>query len=120
MPRAVAEGLRRAVGAPADAPIDLFTRGASWRCMNGKVYACTVGANLPCDARADTTRAPSGPIVDFCRREPEADVVPMVVTGRATVFEWRCANGAPVIVRQVASPDARGFLANIWYEIPRL
>jgi hypothetical protein len=37
LPPALAEGLRKAVGAPADAPLELFARGASWRCMGGKV-----------------------------------------------------------------------------------
>jgi hypothetical protein len=41
----------------------------------------------------------------------------MAVTGRATVFEWRCANEPPTIVRQLAEPDAAGYLANIWYAI---
>ena len=59
------------------------------------------------------------PVAEFCREHPDSDVIPMVVTGRETVYEWRCASGAPVIVRQVTTPDARGFLSNIWYEIPR-
>jgi hypothetical protein len=41
----------------------------------------------------------------------------MVVTGRATVFEWRCDGGTPAIARQVAQADAEGYLAGIWYEI---
>ena len=118
VPAAIAEGLRRAFGAPPDAPVEVFTRGTSWRCMGGKVYACTVGANLPCDAKADTSREPSAPITDFCREHLSADVVPMVVTGRATVYEWRCEGSAPAIARQVTRPDPRGYLANIWHEIP--
>jgi hypothetical protein len=39
------------------------------------------------------------------------------VTGRATVYQWQCAGGAPVIVRQVTQPDAAGFIANFWYRI---
>src|SRR5262245_13157192 len=64
MPVAIAEGLRRAFRAPADAPLEMFTRSSFWRCMDGKVYACSVGANLPCQARADTDRTPSQPIVE--------------------------------------------------------
>ncbi|MER3445858.1 MAG: hypothetical protein C4291_03035 [Candidatus Dadabacteria bacterium] len=41
----------------------------------------------------------------------------MVVTGHETVYEWRCNNGMPEIVRESTQPDARGFLSNIWYEI---
>jgi hypothetical protein len=41
----------------------------------------------------------------------------MAVTGRATVFEWRCEGERPAIVRQFAQPDAAGYLAEIWYAI---
>ncbi len=118
VPPAIAQGLRRAFKAPADAPLEAFTRGTSWRCVDGRVYACNVGANLPCDEKADTSRTPSAPIAEFCRQNPGAPVVPMVVTGRATVYEWRCAASVPVIERQFAVPDSRGYLKNIWYEIP--
>jgi hypothetical protein len=47
MPDSLAQGLKKASGASADAPIEMFTTGAYWRCMDGKVYACTIGANLP-------------------------------------------------------------------------
>src|SRR5262245_8372094 len=117
VPPAIAEGLRRAFNAPADASTELFTRGTSWRCADGRVYACNVGANLPCSAKADTSRTPSAPIAEFCRQNPAAQVIPMVVTGRATIYEWRCAGGVPVIERQVTAPDSRGYLQHIWYPI---
>ena len=41
----------------------------------------------------------------------------MAVTGRATVFAWRCAGERPGIMRQFAHPDAAGYLAHIWYPI---
>ena len=74
--------------------------------MDGMVYACTVGANLPCQERADMSR-----------NHPQAEVIPAVITGRATVYEWKCANDMPEVVRQFAQPNARGFLSNIWYAI---
>jgi hypothetical protein len=85
--------------------------------MDGEVYACTFGANLPCAAKADTRTEPSAAVSEFCRQNPGAEVIPMAVTGRATVFEWRCADGRPTIVRQFAQPDAAGYLADIWYQI---
>jgi hypothetical protein len=116
VPEVIAEGLRKAFNTP-DTPLDVYMRGTFWRCMNGKVYACTVGANLPCEAKADTNRTPTQAEKDFCQQNPNADNIPMYVTGRETVYEWRCENGKPEIVRQFAQPDARGFLSNIWYEI---
>jgi hypothetical protein len=117
LPEAVARGLQAALGAPADAPLDTLLGNSIWRCMDGKVYACTIGANLPCAEKADTGREPSAAASEFCRQNPGAEVIPTVVTGRATVFEWRCADARPTIVRQFAEPDAAGYLANIWYPI---
>jgi hypothetical protein len=118
MPQAVARGLKAALNLPAAAPSGPILANSRWRCMDGKVYACTVGANLPCSEKADTGREPSPALVDFCRRNFGAEVVvPMAVTGRATVFEWRCTGAVPAIVRQFAQPDAAGYIAGIWYEI---
>jgi hypothetical protein len=117
MPEAVVRGLMTALDLPAEAPDAPLARNSVWRCMDGKIYACTVGANLPCAEKADTGREPGAALADFCRQNPDAEVIPMAVTDRATVFEWRCAGEIPAIVRQFAQADAAGYLANIWYEI---
>ena len=117
MPDVIVKGVMKASGASADAPVELFAKGSFWRCMNGKVYACTVGANLPCTAKADTSRTPTAAETEFCTANPNADVVPAAVTGRETVYEWRCKDGAPEIVRQVFTPDARGFISDFWYAL---
>ena len=117
VPEVVAQGLKQAFGAPAEAPLDVFIRGTSWRCMGGEVYACNVGANLPCGEKADTSRTPRLRMLKWCEENPNAEVIPAFASGRATVYEWRCTNGTPAVVRQVAEPDARGFLSHIWYAI---
>ena len=117
MPDAVAQGLKAALALPAGAPSEPFLRNSIWRCMDGKVFACTVGANLPCAEKADTRREPAPALADFCRQNPGAEAIPMAVTGRATVFAWRCAGERPGIMRQFAHPDAAGYLAHIWYPI---
>lgn len=117
VPEAVVKGLREALKTPDDAPMELFMDGTYWRCMDGKVFACFVGANLPCTAKADTSRTPTSETVEFCKANPASDVIPAYVTGRETVYEWRCKDGAPEIVRELVKPDAQGFLSNFWYEI---
>jgi hypothetical protein len=116
VPPSVARGLQKAFAAPPDGPLEPFLESSFWRCMDGKVYACSIGANLPCQEKADTSRTPSSGVKEFCRANSDV-VVPMYVTGRATVYEWRCANGQPEIVRRVTEVDARGFLANVWYAL---
>jgi hypothetical protein len=116
VPESVAQGLQKALNAP-DTPISVLENGSFWRCMDGHVYACFVGANLPCEEKVNTDRTPTQAENDYCAQNPNADVIPAVVTGRATAYEWRCNNKTPEIVKQIAEPDARGFFSNIWYEI---
>jgi putative hemolysin/predicted secreted protein len=117
MPDAVLNGLIKSAQLAPDIPRDMLAGASFWRCMNGKVYACTVGANLPCQEKADTNKTPSAAMNDFCKANPTADAIPAAVTGRATVYQWKCAAGKPEIVKQQFTPDARGFLAEFWYEI---
>ncbi|GMU39933.1 MAG: hypothetical protein AMXMBFR23_07990 [Chloroflexota bacterium] len=117
LPPVIIEGIRTATGASADAPLEFFERGTSWRCMDGAVYACTVGANLPCEAKADTSDTPSAAMAAFCAENAGAEVIPAAVTGRETVYAWRCEGETPSIERQVMQVDARGFLADIWYRL---
>jgi hypothetical protein len=115
-PPSVAEGLQKALNAP-ETPLSVIENGMFWRCMDGSVYACFVGANLPCEAKADTSQTPTQAEIDFCQQNPNADVIPAAVTGRETVFEWRCTDSTPEIVKQVFHPDAQGFISEIWYKI---
>jgi hypothetical protein len=117
VPRSIAAGLAAAFGQRADAAVAPFERGTTWRCMDGAVYACNVGANLPCHDKADTSRTPTGAMRDFCREQADADFIPAYVTGRATIYAWRCRDGAPAIEREVEGADARGFVAGVWHRI---
>jgi hypothetical protein len=100
----------------ADAPAE-FAENAVWRCMDGSVWFCHFGANLPCQEKADDSREPSEAMQEFCEDNPTADVIPAAVTGRATVYEWACADGEPQVVRQVFTADPEGYLAEFWYKL---
>jgi hypothetical protein len=117
VPDTIARGIIKATHASPDAPLNVFVNNSFWRCMDGKVFACTVGANLPCMAKADTNRTATAAEVEFCQANPNSDFIPAAVTGRETVYQWRCANGAPEVVKQVLQPDTRGFISDFWYEI---
>jgi len=116
-PAAVIEGIRAAFDASADTPIEFYQNGTFWRCADGQVKACFVGANLPCETKADLSETPNEGTVAFCQENPDAEVVPAAAAGRATVFTWSCADGTPVKGEQVAQADAQGFIADFWYVI---
>ncbi len=118
-PPAVIAGLIKAFGPPAAAThSQAFTHGTYWRCMSGAVYACNVGANLPCESKANTERTPTPGEKKYCAANPGSDFIPMYVTGHDTVYDWSCKGDQPVAGKQIAKVDARGYLANIWYRVP--
>jgi hypothetical protein len=116
VPDWMARALMRALHAPADAPLSAF-RHAAWRCLDGAVLACGFGANIPCDQKADASHTASVGARRYCAQNRAADVVPAYAAGRATIFEWRCAAGDPVIVRQVLDVDAAGYPSAFWHRV---
>ncbi|MFN8474980.1 MAG: hypothetical protein U0822_22525 [Anaerolineae bacterium] len=116
-PEAVALSLFRSQVSP-DKPMDpQVVKSTTWRCADGKVLACNFGANIPCREKANTDKTPTAAMNDFCKANANSDFIPMAVTGRATVYAWKCVNGTPTIDKQVTEPDAQGFLANVWHPV---
>jgi hypothetical protein len=89
-----------------------------WRCAGGVVLACLYGANIPCDAKADTRRRPTTAIRQFCREHQDSDFVPMYVTGHSTVVSWACRGARPVVTR-VGGVDAQGYAKAYWHPVER-
>lgn len=85
-----------------------------WRCMGAEPWVCVTGANLPCAEPADVRREPTPAMIAFCVDPSHPVVIPATVTGRTTIFEWRCRDGRPVIAGQPLSADARGYVAEYW------
>lgn len=115
-PEIIALGLREVFETP-ETPLSYYQDSMLWRCMDGEVYACAVGANLPCAEQADPRDEPTEAMLLYCEENPESDFIPMVVTGRATIFQWSCEDGEPVAGEAVMTIDAQGFLADIWHLI---
>ena len=90
----------------------------AWRCAGGVVLACLYGANIPCDAKADTNRRPTTAIRQFCREHQGSDVVPMYVTGHSSVVSWACDGTRPVVT-SVGSVDAEGYAEAYWHRVER-
>jgi hypothetical protein len=117
MPDSIVEGMIAKGIVTADAPPE-FRQNAVWRCMGSQVWVCHYGANLPCLEKAEPSQTPTAEMQDFCKANPELDAIPAAVTGRATVYEWRCTSGTAEIARQVFHADPQGYLTEFWYELP--
>jgi hypothetical protein len=106
--------LRAALQLPAGAPLPAGS--VFWRCMQGKVYVCAVGANLPCGSKADRAKRNPG-AESYCRENPAATDIPAFATGHETIYSWRCAAGKAVRGAPLADLDQRGFRSDIWHVV---
>jgi Tol biopolymer transport system component len=98
-------------------PEDMFEKTTIWRCMDNQVYACNFGANLPCNSKANTEKTPSQAMNDYCLANPDAEYIPMSVTGHSTIYSWHCVADTAELLDQIENVDAAGYLAQIWYAI---
>ena len=119
IPDQIIAGYKLAAGLETSTePLDLLRQTTVWRCMEGKVYACNFGANLPCDSKADTNSEPTSGMTSYCQSNPDAGNIPMSVTGHATIFSWHCVGEQAATQSQIDQADAEGYLKRIWYQIP--
>jgi hypothetical protein len=119
MPAEIVQALQKVYKAPTDTPAEVYNNGSSWRCMDGKVYACFVGANLPCQSKANSEKTPNAEVVDFCKSHSDSEFIPAAVTGHDTIYEWRCNKDVPETTAQLFHVDGRGYISEIWYLISR-
>ncbi len=93
-------------------PAEQVQHTTYFRCANGRILVCNVGANLPC-GKADTSRNSPGATA-YCRENPGSDVVPKAATGHDTIFRWRCVGRAAQPSGPVEKVDSRGFFRRYW------
>jgi hypothetical protein len=116
VPAALMQSLRAAIGLSADAP--LTPPSYYWRCMNRAVFVCAVGANIPCDTKADRAKRNLG-ADNYCRENHNAAFVPAYATGHRSIYEWSCAGGNSVRGKRLVKLDARGYRIDFWHRVTR-
>ena len=116
-PVPVPRQLEARVARAFDIPVDLVRDGGFVRCAGSRLLACVIGANLNC-GKANLSRSLTG-ASEFCRANPDADVVPMAATGHDTIYDWRCVGGRAVATKTVVAVDRQGYDAGNWKEIDR-
>jgi hypothetical protein len=103
---------------PGQVPQEVARSGANtWRCMGGRVWVCSIGADGYACQKLNPDPAPSKPVRDYCAANPGSDFVPMVVIG-ASASTWRCAGRLPRPL-QTQALDQRNFIRKSWRPLPR-
>ncbi len=102
------------------APGALHENAFAWRCMNGAVWVCAQ-LNSPICGKADISRTPTKPMIDYCKMDPDAKPIPMVVMGQEhpPAYDWACRQGVPAVNRQLFTPDPRGYPPELWKQLTR-
>jgi len=91
---------------------DYPRRATYYRCADANVMLCIVGANLPCGKANTSASLPAA--AAWCRANPNADFIPMTVTGHDSIYRWRCVDGAATAGQKVGAVDDRGFFVDYW------
>jgi hypothetical protein len=86
-----------------------------YRCADGKVLLCAIGANLPCGKANTSTDLPG--VNDWCPQNPNASFIPMFVTGHDTIYEWHCEGNVAKSGKRIGTVDAHGFFTEYWKEL---
>ncbi len=82
----------------------------TWRCMDGDVYGCYMGASGRACAKRDTSQRQLSAIGQFCANNPNA-IVPNSLNYSSS--EWRCNGTIPIVVKSWPV-DKRGYLKDSW------
>ena len=110
-------GLADITDLPPDAPERTETPDFHWRCMDGFVYACTYGPNLPC-GKADLSSRATPEMIDFCAEHFDGTPLPGSLVGHQTIYGWVCRGETPATTHQKYQVDPQGFVVSFWHWIP--
>lgn len=90
-------------------------RNTAWRCMNGSVYVCEMGASGRGCMKAGHSTAPTGGVIKWCRENPNSDFVPGAYLSGAAI-SWKCRGTQPVVV-ETEGVDERGYVKRFWRKV---
>jgi hypothetical protein len=87
----------------------------SWRCMNGGIYVCEMGASGRGCMKAGHSTAPTGGVIKWCRENPNSDFVPGAYLSGAAI-SWKCRGTQPVVV-ETEGVDEQGYVKRFWRKV---
>ena len=84
-----------------------------WRCYKGKLLACQASNDPSMCEPKDARRIPSELMIQFCREEPNAEIIPRAAAGSDSIHAWSCRRGKPRISGTFIKVDESGYPSNI-------
>lgn len=93
-----------------------FENQAQYRCMDGKVMVCFIGANLPC-VKINTAKDNPGAAA-ACKDAKDGETPAAAQVGHDSAYSFVCRGGKAVVDGEAWTLDKRGFAKEIWTELP--
>jgi len=87
-------------------------KAAYYRCADGAVKVCFVGANLPCGKANTSKNLPA--VARWCETHPDTESIPLYVTGHDSLYSWHCVGAKAATSASRGALDARGFFEQYW------
>jgi len=100
---------------PKPPPIVASTLGGAvaWRCMNGKVMGCYLGASgSACEKPGASGKPPAG-LIEYCLQNLHEKMLSRAQFG-ADGPNWSCVSGKPVYAGTAPKLDRRGYMVESW------
>jgi hypothetical protein len=82
--------------------------------VDGEVYGCETGATGRGCRKVTTTNTPDSSVKEYCAKNPNSSLVPMVANNTASY--WRCKGKTPAIDRSTRPDqvDKHGYIEGAW------
>jgi hypothetical protein len=90
----------------------LAPKAAYYRCAEGAVKVCFVGANLHCGKANTSKNLPA--VARWCETHPDTETIPLYVTGHDSLYSWHCIGSKAATGASHGALDARGFFEEYW------
>jgi hypothetical protein len=89
----------------------------AWRCMDGKVMVCSLGASGAACSKTDLYDARrKKAFADYCHQFPNQDFIDEA-TSRGLASTWRCVGSKPRMVKKTPV-DHKGYYLSAWKPLP--
>ena len=88
---------------------------SNWRCMSGRVYACSSNNGAAGCAKPVDERVPNVAMIAYCKKKKRG-VIPMELAGNV-ISTWECISKVPNIAGTRTDIDKAGYVLGQWGDV---
>jgi branched-chain amino acid transport system substrate-binding protein len=102
---------------PQDVSRTMNNDSVAWRCVDGNVYGCVMGASGRACGKKNTSKIPSRDMRRYCEQSRNSSSIDNATQGDSFA-EWRCSGTTPVISK-IYPVDRQGYFQGSWKKVTK-